>query len=105
MSITEIERNAVLFPFIDGYISDGNFHKYFNSVPIEDIPFEATLALDEYLKDFGLTENEKGIWWDIYVIKVMEAVGRRDLRIIDSHGELNEHAEQKILYMRRLLIV
>jgi hypothetical protein len=93
MSITEIERNAVLFPFIDGYISDGNFYKYFHGTPYDQLPFEATLKLDEYLRDFGLTENEKEIWWDIYVIKVMEAVGRRDLRIIDSHGELYEHAE------------
>ena len=93
MRETEIGRNAVLFPFIDGYISDGNFHKYFNSVPIEDIPFEASLALDEYLKDFGLTENEKGIWWDIYVVKVGDAVNERDLKIIDNYGELNESIE------------
>ena len=93
MSITEIERNAIMFPFIDGYISDGNFHKYFNGTPYDQLPLDAILQLDEYLKDFGLTENEKEIWWDIYVIKVMEAIGRRDLKIIDNYGELNEHAE------------
>ena len=90
MSITEIERNAVLFPFIEGYISDGNFYKYFHGTPYDQLPLQAIDKLDEYLRDFGLTENEKEIWWDIYVIKVMEAVGRRDLRIIDSHGELYE---------------
>ena len=95
MSITEIERNAVLFPFIDGYISDGNFYKYFNGIPYDQLPFDATVKLDGYLRDFGLTENEKEIWWDIYVIKVMEAVGRRDLRIIDNYGELNESTEDK----------
>jgi len=97
MSITEIGRNAVLFPFIDGYISDGNFHKYFHGTPYDQLPFEATLKLDEYLRDFGLTENEKEIWWDIYVIKVMEAVGRRDLRIIDNYGELNESIGDNVL--------
>ena len=86
MNITEIGRNAVLFPFIDGYISDGNFHKYFNGTPYDQLPFEATLKLDEYLKDFGLTENEKGIWWDIYLIKVIDAVNERDLKIIDNYG-------------------
>jgi len=95
MSITEIERNAVLFPFIEGYISDGNFYKYFNGIPYDQLPFDATVKLDGYLRDFGLTENEKEIWWDIYVIKVMEAVGRRDLRIIDNYGELNESTEDK----------
>jgi len=96
LNITEISRNAVMFPFIDGYISDGNFHKYFNSVPIEDIPFEASLKVDEYLNLLGLTENEKGIWWDIYINKVRDAVYERDLRIIDSHGELYESTRQNI---------
>ena len=90
MSVTEIGRNAVLFPFIDGYISDGNFHKYFHGTPYDQLPFEATLKLDEYLREFGLTENEKERWWDIYVIKVIDAVNERDLRIIDNYGELNE---------------
>ena len=93
MSITEIGRNAVLFPFIDGYISDGNFHKYFNGTPYDQLPFEATLKLDEYLRDFGLTENEKEIWWDIYVIKVLDTINERDLKIIDNYGELNESTE------------
>jgi hypothetical protein len=93
MSVTEIGRNAVLFPFIDGYISDGNFHKYFHGTPYDQLPFEATLKLDEYLRDFGLTENEKEIWWDIYVIKVIDAINERDLKIIDNYGELNESTE------------
>ena len=85
------------FPFIDGYISDGNFHKYFHGTPYDQLPFEATLKLDEYLKDFGLTENEKEIWWDIYVIKVIDAINERDLKIIDNYGELNESPEDNIL--------
>ena len=93
MSITEISRNAVMFPFIEGYISDGNFYKYFHGTPYDQLPFEATIKMDGYLKDFGLTENEKEIWWDIYVIKVIDAINERDLRIIDSHGELNESTE------------
>ncbi len=97
MNITEIGRNAVMFPFIDGYISDDNFYRYFNGTPYDQLPFEATLKMDGYLKDFGLTENEKEIWWDIYVIKVMEAVGRRDLRIIDNYGELNESIGDNVL--------
>ena len=93
MSVTEIGRNAVMFPFIDGYISDGNLHKYFHGTPYDQLPFEATLKLDEYLRDFGLTENEKEIWWDIYVIKVIDAINERDLKIIDNYGELNESTE------------
>ena len=93
MRITEIGRNAVMFPFIDGYISDGNFYKYFNGTPYDQLPFEATLKMDGYLKDFGLTENEKEIWWDIYVIKVLDAINERDLKIIDNYGELNESTE------------
>ena len=93
MSITEISRNAVMFPFIEGYISDGNFYKYFNGTPYDQIPFEATIKMDGYLKDFGLTENEKEIWWDIYVIKVLDAINERDLKIIDNYGELNESTE------------
>ena len=81
MKETEISRNAVMFPFIDGYISDGNFHKYFNGTPYDQLPFEATLKVDEYLNLFGLTENEKEIWWDIYVIKVIDAVNERDQEI------------------------
>ena len=93
MNITEIERNAVLFPFIEGYISDGNFYKYFHGTPYDQLPFEATIKMDGYLKDFGLTENEKEIWWDIYVIKVIDAINERDLKIINNYGELNESTE------------
>ena len=91
MSITEIGRNAVLFPFIDGYISDDNFYRYFNGTPYGQLPFEATLKLDEYLRDFGLTENEKEIWWDIYISKVKSGINQQD------SNELNETTGDNVL--------
>ena len=97
MRETEISRNAVRFPFIDGYISNNNFHRYFDGASYDQLHFQATLEMDGYLKQFGLTENEKEIWWDIYVVKVRDAVDERDLRIIDGYGELNESPGDTVL--------
>jgi len=95
MRETEISRNAVMFPFIDHYISNNNFHRYFDGTPYDQLPFEAVIETDQYLKLFGLTENEKEIWWDIYIVKVRDAVDERDSKIIDGYGELNESTEDK----------
>ena len=59
--------------------------------------------MDGYLKDFGLTENEKEIWWDIYVIKVIDAINERDLKIIDNYGELNESTDRQQKFFDHIL--